>query len=258
MPQSSPTNTSVEPKWVADLVKAEPKAPLMAPFMTYLLLLLLNDLFPTNLLPVAVVLHMACVLWVIWLFRHHYPKWGKPHLVISIIVGLLATGLWVGGQKWLDGIVIGGQSLGYPLSTSWQPPFFSLNPPSEPLINPQDQLGTGTLFWTYAMLKLARAVLVVPIIEELFWRGFILRAFVRWHWFDQVPWGQFAWRAFIGSALLSVLQHPSNWGVSIACWLLYNALFYWKKSLSCLMIVHGVTNLALYIYILYYHDWRFW
>jgi CAAX prenyl protease-like protein len=95
-------------------------------------------------------------------------------------------------------------------------------------------------------------------VEELFWRGFILRAFVSWDRFDEVPWGKFTWLAFIGSSLLSTLQHPANWGVSIACWMLFNALFYWKKSLLCLMITHAVTNLALYIYVVRAGDWQFW
>ena len=60
------------------------------------------------------------------------------------------------------------------------------------------------------------------------------------------------------SSLLSILQHPDNWGVSILCWIIFNALFVWKKSLLCLMITHGVTNLALYTYVVSCGDWAFW
>jgi uncharacterized protein len=95
-------------------------------------------------------------------------------------------------------------------------------------------------------------------VEELLWRGFLLRAFTVWNHYDQVPWGRFSWRAFIGTALLSTVQHPDNWLVSIGCWLLFNALFYWKKSLLFVMACHAITNLALYLYVLRASDWRFW
>jgi membrane protease YdiL (CAAX protease family) len=254
-----PTRTTgqfPDPKWMNDLVKAEPKAPLMAPFMAYLVLMLLNDVFPGRLQPIAVVLHIALAFWVTWLFRRHYPPLGRPYWGLAIGAGIAAAILWGAGQHLLDRATFWGHNLGDGLSFQWAPPFVDLVP-VKPL-DPHERFGDGPLLWTHVVLKICWAVTIVPIVEEIFWRGFILRAFVRWHWFDQVPWGTFAWRAFLGSALLSVLQHPSNWAVSIACWLLYNALFYWKKSLLCLILAHAVTNLALYVYVVYSGDWRFW
>ncbi|MBN2562774.1 MAG: CAAX prenyl protease-related protein [Phycisphaerae bacterium] len=224
--------------------------------MTYLLLMVLNDVFPDGLKPVSIVIHVGLAGWVTWLFRHHYPLWGRPHLALAIAAGALAAGLWVGGQHLLDDVQVWGRSLGGSLSLTWQPPFLLLEH-AKPY-NPHEHFGDGALLWTHLVLKICRAVTIVPIVEELFWRGFILRAFVSWDRFDQVPWGKFSWVAFFGSSLLSVLQHPGNWGVSIACWMLYNALFYWKKSLLCLVVTHGITNLVLYVYVIQSGDWGFW
>jgi len=38
----------------------------------------------------------------------------------------------------------------------------------------------------------------------------------------------------------------------------FNALFYWRPSVLFLIIVHGVTNLALYVYVVEAGDWMFW
>ena len=38
----------------------------------------------------------------------------------------------------------------------------------------------------------------------------------------------------------------------------FNALFYWKRSILFLVLVHGITNLALYVYVVYTNDWMFW
>jgi CAAX prenyl protease-like protein len=235
-----------EARWVTDLVRAEPRAPLMAPYMAYLILMFLSDRFPSSLYHLVVLLHIAGAFWVVWLFRHHYPPLGKTHLGLGLLVGLLATCVWVGGQHLLDGVQVGGFNLGGALWGGGE------------VQDPRDEFGAGLAFWGHAVVKIARAVTIVPIVEELFWRGFILRAFVSWDRFDEVPLGKFTWFAFLGSSLLSTLQHPSNWAVSIACWMIYNGLFYWKKSLRCLMVTHAVTNLALYTYVLLRSDWRFW
>ena len=150
------------------------------------------------------------------------------------------------GQHLLDGVVVAGRDLSAPLWSEFK------------TRDPHEAFGNGLAFWAQVVVKIGRAVTIVPVVEELFWRGFILRAFVSWDRFEQVPWGKFTVFAFVGSALLSTLQHPANWGVSIVCWMLYNALFYWKKSLLCMMITHAVTNLALYLYVVRSGDWRFW
>lgn len=246
-----PTSSKLvhDPPWLVALVRAEPRAPLMFPYLVYLLLLATQDFFPTRLLPLAISLHMLAGLWVVRLFRHHYPPLGKPHFFIAVAAGIFAAWGWVAGQHFFDGITIAGNGLGGRL------PFY---PGQSKTYDPHVDFGNGPLFWTYACMKIARATTAVPIVEELLWRGFLLQALVSWDEYDKVAYGKFYWRGFIGTALVSTIQHPDNWGVSILCWLFFNALFYWKKSLLCLMLTHATTNLALYIYVLRAGDWRFW
>lgn len=238
-----------EPPWLKGLVAAEPRAPLIIPYMAYLVLLAFMDWFPTKLLPVAIGFHIVAGLWAALLFRHYWPPLGRPHVFIAIVSGVAAAALWVKGQHLLNGIHVGDYRLGSRL-------FFY--PGHAKPYNPHVDFGDGTLFWVYAILKITRACTVVAIVEELFWRGFILKAFVNWHRPENVPLGTFTWRAMIGSALLSTIQHPDAWGVSIACWLFFNSLFFWKRSLLMLMITHAVTNLVLYVYVLREGDWQFW
>ena len=69
--------------------------------------------------------------------------------------------------------------------------------------------------------------------------------------------GKFTWFSFVACSLGSALEHP-QWEVGILCWVAYNLLFYRTRSLQCLMVTHGITNLVLYVYVVRYEDWVFW
>ena len=233
-------------RWVDDVVHAQPEVPWMGPFMVYLLLLTPMEWFPAHLYPIPIALRGIGGLWAAWLVRHHLPSLGRPHLLLAIIFGVLAAAGWVAGQHafnhWVEHAGLAGKNF-----------FFKIHTGEDPRIGI-----SAASWWSQAVLRISVAMITVPIIEELFWRGFALRAFVSWKHWERVPHGTFTWFSFLGTSLLSVAQHPSNWGVSILCWMLFNGLFYWKRSLLFLMFVHGITNLVLYVYVILYNDWLFW
>jgi len=236
------------PAWVVRLAAARPDIVWVAPFMGYLLLLGLQDLLPREYMPVAIALRGVGGLWLFWIFRHYFMPLGKAHWPIALFAGVLVAAGWVAGQHWLNGIHLGEKSLGgrlflFPGIPDDEYPFADISALSR---------------YSQIVLRITVAVITVPIVEEIFWRGFMLRALISWDRFEHVPLGRFTWFSFLGTALLSMFQHPDNWGVSIFCWFAYNGLFYWTKSLRCLMITHGVTNLALYLYVLAAEDWLFW
>jgi hypothetical protein len=241
-------NLKKEPWWVTSLAMKRPDVVLVAPFMVYLLLLGLNDLFPERYMAVPIIIRGIGGLAAFWLLRRHMPPLGRPFLGTAIIAGVLVAAGWVGGQYLFNQIKIGSFSFGDRLF---------LFPGTIEVTDPR--VGISTFSWyAQATTRIAVACITVPIVEEIFWRGFMLRALIDWDRFEQIPLGTFTWFSFVGTALLSTLQHPDNWAISIFCWFAYNALFYWRKSLLCLMITHGVTNLALYTYVLIAEDWLFW
>jgi CAAX prenyl protease-like protein len=245
-----------EPDWIVRLARRRPDVVLMAPYLVYLALMALkdigwfNDLWPNGWLSFTIALRGIGGVAVFWLFRRHMPPLGKAHLGIAIVFGVVAAALWVEGQYLLNRVDVGDWNLGGRLF---------LFPGSPETADPRTGLTAGQ-WWTQAVLRITVACTAVPIVEEIFWRGFLLRALIDYDRFERIPLGTFTWLSFLGTSLLSTLQHPDNWGVSILCWFLYNGLMYWKKSLLCLMITHGITNLVLYVYVLSAggEAWRFW
>lgn len=249
-PEVSST-TSPRPALVDRLSARRPDAPYILPFMTFLLLLLLNDAFPFSWRAAAIGIRGAGAFAVFWVFRRHLPPLGRSHWVIAIVAGVLVAVGWVLGQHALDHVEIAGHKLGGR--------FFVF--PGQPNPgNPRTLFGPVSDFAWYSqiVLRILVATIAVPIVEEIFWRGFMLRAFIDWDHFDRVPLGAFTWASFLGTSLVSMLEHPDNWGVSITCWMAYNGLMYWKKSLRLCILAHAVTNLVLFTYVPIKGDWIFW
>lgn len=226
--------------WISD----RPDLVYAGPYFAYLILLAVQSFLPEHWHWLAIVLRGLGALLLVDLIARHIQDWGRPHVTLGVAAGVVGAALWVAGQHLFDSIGL--------------PRHFPLMPGSDEIVNPHDKLGVGTLWWSTAALRILVACTAVPIVEELFWRGFLLRAMIDWQRFERIPLGQFTWWSFLGTSLLSILQHPANWGVSVLCWFLFNALFYWTRSLTCLIITHAVTNLVLYIYVIESGDWRFW
>jgi uncharacterized protein len=104
--------------------------------------------------------------------------------------------------------------------------------------------------------RLAGAVLVVPVMEELFWRSFLIRYVISPD-FSSIPIGRFTWQSFLITAVLFGLEH-NLFLAGILAGISYNLILYYTKSLIQCVLAHAVTNLILGIYVLNSGRWEFW
>lgn len=106
------------------------------------------------------------------------------------------------------------------------------------------------------IVRLTGAVIVVPVMEELFWRSFLVRYLVdKDYW--RVPVGIFTASSFLVSSLLFGLEH-NLFLAGIIAGICYNLLLYLTKSISQCILSHALTNLCLGIYVLATGKWYFW
>ena len=106
-------------------------------------------------------------------------------------------------------------------------------------------------------LRSLRAVVVVSMVEELFWRGWLMRWLIKPD-FQQVPLGTFELKAFVITALLFALEHGSYWDVGLMAGVAYNYWMVRTKSLGDLILAHAVTNGCLTGYVLLTGNWQYW
>jgi CAAX prenyl protease-like protein len=242
---------STSPSRLDRLLKDRPDLSLTLPFFVYLLLLSGLELRSSIGEQWVWLLHLlrgVGGIWAVWLVRRHLPPWGRPHLALAIGAGLLAAFLWVAIHK---------LALALGLPHPMLPALFGHGKPPEE-IDPFRLLPEGGLVWVTIAARILVAATTVAFVEELFWRGFLLRGLIDWDNFQRVPLGSFTWKSFLLSSAFSTLEHPGHWCTSIFCWFLFNGLFYWKRSLLFMVLVHGLTNLFLYVYVVAHGDWMFW
>jgi hypothetical protein len=104
--------------------------------------------------------------------------------------------------------------------------------------------------------RLAGAVIVVPFIEEIFWRSFLIRYVISAD-FEKVPIGHFTWPSFVICTLLFGLEH-NLFLAGMMAGVAYNLLLYRTKSLAHCIFAHSITNLLLGLYVLTTGKWYFW
>jgi CAAX prenyl protease-like protein len=110
--------------------------------------------------------------------------------------------------------------------------------------------------WGFVAVRLVGLALVVPVAEELFWRGFLARWLLGPDWQTR-PVGQFTPVSFAIVTLLFTLAHPEWVAAAVYCALL-NGLAYWTRDLWNCVVAHAVSNLVLGGYILTTGDWKLW
>lgn len=180
--------------------------------------------------PTQTILCGGALFW----FWREYQLQPPRRTSFGLAIGLLAFVLWISPQ------IFFGFS---PRATGFDPTIFA------------DQ---KLLYWVTIFFRFLRLVLVVPLLEEIFWRGFLLRFLINEN-FEQVPFGKFSWMSFAIVTLAFAFSHSqTDWPAAILTGMLYNWVAYRTKSLSTCVLTHSVTNLFLGLWIMKTGQWGFW
>ncbi len=175
--------------------------------------------------------------WMIWEMRPCLEEMRWKVSWEAVAVGVAVFALWVG----LDGHYPRLTRL--PAGAGW---------------NPRQQFGQGSATaWLYIVMRIAGSTLVVPPIEEVFYRSFLYRYLVKTR-FQAMPFNQFHALSFVVTALVFGLAHPERWVAAILCGLAYQGLVLRKNRLGDAITAHAITNCLLGIWIVWRGEWHYW
>jgi len=115
-------------------------------------------------------------------------------------------------------------------------------------------------WWTAVSLRFLRLVVVVALVEEIFWRGFLMRFVCDWegdYWCQ--PFGRATWKSYIIVTGFFMAAHAQ---VDYAGAFVYGTLTYllcvWSKSLGACVVMHATANLLMGLYIIAYAKYGLW
>jgi CAAX prenyl protease-like protein len=167
-------------------------------------------------------------------FRECYAFHGLKNVGFTLLIAFAVFVLWIAPQQFLN---FASRTIGF------DPEILGNNP---------------ALYWSTILFRFIRLVVVVPVMEEIFWRGFLLRFVIDEH-FERVPFGKFAWPSFAIVALAFTFSHArADWLAAFATGALYNVVAYRTRSLASCVLAHAVTNLLLGFWIMQTQQWGFW
>ena len=116
------------------------------------------------------------------------------------------------------------------------------------------------VWWSVVVLRFLRAVVVVALIEEIFWRGFLMRFVCDWegnYW--QQPFGRASWKSYlIVTAVFMAAHAPVDYPGAFVYGTLTYLLCVWSKSLGACVIMHATANLLMGLYIMAYGKFGLW
>jgi CAAX prenyl protease-like protein len=110
--------------------------------------------------------------------------------------------------------------------------------------------------WPVALLRLAGFSLVVPLMEELFWRSFLLRWLERSDFLAVDP-GKVGVRSFIITTVLFGVEH-NHWVAGAIAGAAYNWLYMRSGNLWLPIGAHALTNAVLGVWIIATGNWHLW
>ena len=222
-------------------LKSKPWLPYVLPMGVYMAFLLVQT--NANVLWVYPVKTVA-VAAVLWWFRRSYTELAVGRVTsrgagtdsaasgdaaynigLAVVIGLVAIAIWIAIEPFY--------------------PKFSHAAPFDP---------SG--HWVFIAFRVVGGVAVVPVMEELFWRAFLIRWLVDED-FKSVPGGTFTWFSFAVTVALFGAEH-NDWLAGLICGALYNWLLYRTRSVFACVVAHAVSNAALAAWVLARSDWKFW
>ncbi|MCS7033661.1 MAG: CAAX prenyl protease-related protein [Phycisphaerae bacterium] len=213
----------------------------MLPMFTFLGFVWLGSTYP-QWYPHTYVARCICAGTLLVLFWRQYTPISWNGWWLGLIVGIVGIFQWVGMQLLLQRLL---------------PDLFAPDPAR--VFDPTAAFSSPLAYQGFLVIRwIIGASLIVPVMEELFWRDFVWRTIIAPSNFKLARIGERDWKAFFGVAFVFAVVHGNWWLTSIVWALLIGWLLLRTKSIGACIVAHSTTNFLLGAYVLYTRDWSFW
>ncbi len=188
------------------------------------------------------------------------PRW--IYGLTVLVVGALLAWFWreygeFVAQTWPSGpeiaLAVGAGVVVFALWIHLDAAWMTIGSPTASFL-PLD--AQGGMIWPLIALRWIGAALVVPVMEELFWRSFVMR-WVQTPQFEALVPQRVGLKAILLSTFVFTLAH-TLWLAAVIAGLAYAWLYVRTGKLWVPVIAHAVTNGALGVWVVASGNWAFW
>lgn len=178
---------------------------------------------------------IAAVVMALIAYRRYYSELARCALTAGAALASVATGvvvlvLWIAlDAPWM----LVGTSAGF---------------------DPTD--AGGQIDWLLVVIRIAGAALVVPVMEELFWRSFLMRWLTVPQFLTVRP-GSVTMVALLITSVLFGLEHH-QWFAGVVAGLAYGLLYMRTNNIWAAILAHAITNGLLGIWVVQTTNWAYW
>jgi uncharacterized protein len=224
------------------LAQLRPAIVRAAPFLVFLILTGVQNVSDNAFRFWIYLLKSIAAGWLLWTYRREIAELRWKFSWEAVVVGAGIFILWVGLTPLLKAIGI---------KSSW-----IIRGDTGAQWNPLTFFASAWLGWFFVVVRIVGSSVVVPPMEEVFYRSFVYR-YVAKQDFRSVPIGQFLWTPFIVTSVLFGFGHH-EWLAGILCGFAYQGLVCWKKRLGDAIAAHAITNFLLGLWVVHKGAWHFW
>jgi uncharacterized protein len=184
-------------------------------------------------------------------WREFTFNWSMKWSLVGVLFGAVGIGFWLLPTALYDAWGLTGETTGWlkRLGVAERKEGFDPGIFQHP-----------TAYWASLVMRFIRAAIVVALVEEIFWRGFLMRFICDWegdYW--KQPFGRHRWLSYAIVTGLFIAAHASE---DYAGAFIYGTLTYllcvWSKNLGACVIMHGTANLLMGLYIMKTGNYGLW
>lgn len=189
-----------------------------------------------------IVLVMISMIWL----GAGYRQFAWKLSPLALVVGVVGAAVWIGLcklelERFAADLPGGKQIFDYGQRSGFDPlTYFAAQPLAA---------------YAFLAVRFWGLVVIVPVIEEFFLRGFVMRYFVNEAWWE-VPFGTLTGAALVAGTLVPILTHPTTELLAVVAWFSMVTWLMWRtRNMWDCVVAHMTTNLLLGIWVVARGDW---
>ena len=216
-----------------------PAAMYLMPLLAILPIAMLSSIAATS-FDFAYPLRVVGAATVLWFYRDKLMEFSRP-ISISFSFSFSLFAVMLGAVVFVEWIVLQpgaaavSENHAFAVGLSAMPP---------------------TLAAMWLSLRVAGAIVTVPIAEELAFRGYLVRKLVSAD-FERIDFKRFTWLSFAVSSALFGMMHR-EWLAGAIAGMLFAGAMYRRGALFDAVVAHSTANALLAAYVLTTHRWSLW